>query len=84
MVEKQVPDSFLKKSRLSISLDHQSKVLYSLFLFYFQVECYRNILKQRCRLLAFILHKAFFKKRKERKIDLELVPLSLPRQDHKF
>ena len=33
MVEKQVPDSFLKKSRLSISLDHQSKVLHSLFLF---------------------------------------------------
>ena len=40
MVEKLVPDPFLKKSKLSISQDH-SEVLYSLFLLYVQVECYR-------------------------------------------
>ena len=33
LVEK-FPESFLKKSKLSISLDQQSKVLYSLFLLY--------------------------------------------------
>ena len=34
MVEKQFPDPFLKKSKLSISLNQYSKVLYSLFLLY--------------------------------------------------
>ena len=38
-VEKLVPD-FYKKSKLSISLDQQSKMLYSLFLLYVQVEVY--------------------------------------------
>ena len=34
MVEKQFPDPFLKKSKLSISLNQYSKVLYNLFLLY--------------------------------------------------
>ena len=45
-----------RKSNFCISLDQQSKVLYSLFV---QVEGYRNILKLTCRLVAFTSYKAF-------------------------
>ena len=67
MVEKLVLDPFLKKSKLSLSLDLESEVSHSLFLLYIQVEDFRNILK-----LAFTSYKAFFKKRKR---CLELVSL---------
>ena len=55
--------SILKKSKLSIPLDQQSKVLYGLF-FICQVEDYPNILKLSCKPLAFTSFKAFFKKTK--------------------
>ena len=56
---------FSKKSKLSISLDQQSKLLYSLFLLYVQGKGYRNILKLSCIPLDFIFYKTFFKKQKE-------------------
>ena len=37
-----------KKLKLTISLDHQSEILYSLFLLYVQVEDNQYILKLRC------------------------------------
>ena len=46
------PRPFFEKFKLSISLDQQSKVLFSLFFFVCQVEGYRYILELRCRLLA--------------------------------
>ena len=52
------PKPFSKKWILNISLDQQFEVLYSLFLLHVQVEGYRNILKQRCRSIAFISYKA--------------------------
>ena len=58
---------FPEKSKFSISVDQQSKVLYSLhvqhvqFLLYVQVEGYRNILKLRCRPIALASYKAFLK-----------------------
>ena len=64
VVDKLVPECFLK-SKLLISLDQQSKVLYRLFLLHVQVKGYRKILKLKCRPLAFILCKAFLKKQKE-------------------
>ena len=48
VVEKLAPNPFLKKSILSISLDQQSEMLYSLFLWSSQMEVYQNILKLRC------------------------------------
>ena len=39
------PGPFYKTSKLSISLDQQSELLY---LFYVRVEFYQNILKLRC------------------------------------
>ena len=66
-----IPRFFYKKSKLTISLDQYTKVLYSLFLLYIKVEKYQNIVKVSRRQLAFISYKAFFKKR-----DLELVSLS--------
>ena len=42
------PLNFLKKSKLSIALDQQSEVSYSLFLLHAQVEDYQDILKLRC------------------------------------
>ena len=51
------PKAFFKKSQLNISLDQESKVLYSLFLLHVQVEGYRNILKLSCRPLAFLKDK---------------------------
>ena len=60
------PDPFLKKLKLSVSLDQYSKGSYSLFLCYAicQVEDYQNILKLSCKPLAFTLYKAFVKKEK--------------------
>ena len=37
------PTPFSKKSKLSISMDQKSKVLYFLLLFYVQVDGYQNI-----------------------------------------
>ena len=47
-----IPRLFSKKRKLSISLDQQSKLLYSLFLLCVQAEGYRNILKLSCRPLV--------------------------------
>ena len=54
------PRPFSEKLKLSISLDQQSKVLYSLFLLYVQVEGCRNILKLSCRPTCFYLILSFF------------------------
>ena len=54
------PRSLPKNSKLSISLDQQSDVLYSLLLLYAQVERSRL----RCRPLAFTSYKAFSKTKK--------------------
>ena len=43
-----IPRPFSKKSKLSISLDQQSQMLYSLFLLYVQGELYQNISELRC------------------------------------
>ena len=59
MVEKLVPDPFLKKAKLSISLDQQSKVSYNLFIFFVQVEDYQNILNLRCRPMVLLHVKPF-------------------------
>ena len=59
------PRSFSKKSEFNKSLDKQSEIFYSLFLLHLQVEGYRNILKLRCRPLAF----------SENKNSLEIIPL---------
>ena len=59
-----IPRSFSKKTKLSIYLIQQSKILYSLFLLYFQVEGYGNILKLSCRPLAFTSHITFLKDKK--------------------
>ena len=53
---------FSKKSKLSISLDQQSKTLYNLFLIYAKL---RTILKLNCRSLNFTSYKAFLKKQKQ-------------------
>ena len=45
---KLVPDPFKKKSKLSISLNQQSKVSNSLLLLYAQAEDYPNISQLRC------------------------------------
>ena len=58
------PKPFYKKSKLSISLDQQSEMLYTWFLMHVQVKIYQNILKMRCWTLAFTLNKAFLKKEK--------------------
>ena len=58
-VVKLFPDNFPL-----LSLDQQSKVLYTLFLLYIQVEGYRNILKLRCRPLGFTSYVAFLKNKK--------------------
>ena len=55
------PRPFFKKSKLSICLDQQSKVLYSLYLLYTKLRANRNILKLSCRSLALTSHKAFLK-----------------------
>ena len=61
------PRSFYKKSKLSISLDQQSKTSLILYLLFVHVEVYQNILTLRCLALGFTL---YIKKR-----DMALVPL---------
>ena len=51
--------TFSKRSKLSISLDQQSKVLYSLLLLNFQVKGYRYVLKLSCRPVTFTSYEAF-------------------------
>ena len=53
-VAKKLAQTFYKKSKLSIFLGKHCHILYSLFLSYVQVEEYQNILKLRCKPLAFI------------------------------
>ena len=60
-----IPWPFSKKSKLSISLDRQSEVFYSLILLYVQIESYQNILNIRCRPIAFTSYQPFFKNRKK-------------------
>ena len=65
VMEKLVSDPFEKKrSKLSLSVDQQSEILKSLFLFNDQVEFYENILKLRCWSFVFTYIK-LFKKQKE-------------------
>ena len=40
VVEKLVLDPFVETQKFSMSLDHQSEMLYGLFLFYVQAEVY--------------------------------------------
>ena len=51
--EETSPRPFSNKSKLSTSLDQQSKNLYTLFLLYVWVKNYRDILTVWCRSLAF-------------------------------
>ena len=53
------PRNFYKKSKLSIYLDHQSEILYSLFLSYVYMNVYQNIVKLWCWSIALALFKAF-------------------------
>ena len=55
-----------EKSKLSLCLDQQAEIVYSLFLLYVQVYVYQNTLQLRCLRLAFTLYKAFFLKKKKR------------------
>ena len=59
-----IPRRFSEKPKLSISLDHQSKVLYSLYLSYAKLRAIKIILKLRCRPPAITLYKAFLKSKK--------------------
>ena len=59
-----IPRPFYKKSKFSISLNQQFKVLYSLLLLNVQVEGYQSTLKLSCRPLAFISYKASLKNKK--------------------
>ena len=51
----------IKKSKLSLSLDQNSKVSYSFVFIVCHVKAHRNILKLSCRPLALISYKAFLK-----------------------
>ena len=68
-----IPRSFSKISKLSISLDQQSKVLQFVFIVC-QVKGYQNILKLSCTPLAFSSYKAF---RKNKKSSGSSLPASL-------
>ena len=59
------PRLFYEKSKLRISLDQQSEMLYILFLVYVHGEVYENILKLNYLLLAFNLYKAFLRNMEE-------------------
>ena len=82
MLEKLVPDTFLKKSNLSTSLDQQLKVLHTLFLLYVQIGSYQNILKEGAGHLLLSHMKFFFFKKNKTKRVLKLV--SLPYFLHDF
>ena len=58
-----IPRPFSKKTKLSISLDHQSKVLYGLFLLHANIRAI-EIVKPRCRPFASTLYKPFLKNKK--------------------
>ena len=53
--EETTPRPFSKNSKLSISLDQQSEVLYSLFSLYVQVEDHQNILELKMLTTCFYL-----------------------------
>ena len=55
VVEKLVTDPFLKNSKLSISLDQQSELLYSLFLLYLLIVSYRKYLEIKVQATCFHL-----------------------------
>ena len=61
---------FSKKSKLSISMDQQSKVSYSFTLLNVQVEGYRNTLKLSCRPRAFTSYKASLRNKKRSETSL--------------
>ena len=50
---------FSKKSKVSIFLDQQAEIFYSLFLFYILVKDYQNISKLSCWRTAFTAYKTF-------------------------
>ena len=77
VLEKLILDPLIKKQ--NISLNQQSKMLYSLFLLYVQVEVYQDTLKLGFSQLALTWYKAFLKHKKG---ILELV--SLPYFLHDF
>ena len=62
--EEAIPRFFFKKSKLSIFLDQQAEMSYSLFLFYVQFEGYQNILILKWWPLVLNLYKAFSKNKK--------------------
>ena len=62
------PIPFYKKSKLSISPNQQSEMLWSLFSLHVQVKVFESILKLRCWPLAFTLYKAFYKNKKRFRI----------------
>ena len=47
-VAETLSETFLRKRKLSISLDQQSEILHSLFLLYIQVADYQSTLKVNC------------------------------------
>ena len=64
VVEKLVPIPFSKKSKLINLWINSLKFLCGLFFLYIQVNGYRNILKPRCRPLAFTAYEVFKKNEK--------------------
>ena len=56
-----VMEKLILETDLSTSLDLQFRMLWICFLFYVQVKVHQNILKLRCRLLAYTLYSAFSK-----------------------
>ena len=59
------PETFLKKSKVSISMNQLSKNFVKFVFIGCQVEDYQNKLNLSYRPLAFTSYKAFLKKRKE-------------------
>ena len=58
-----IPRPFSKKSKLSVSLDQYSKVVYSLFLLYAKLKTVKMI-KTKLQTTCFYLIKSFFIKQK--------------------
>ena len=59
-----IPRTFSEKWKLSISLDHKSKVLYSLFLSYAKLRGLSKNMKLSSTPIAFISYKAFLQNKK--------------------
>ena len=76
MVEKLVAKPFLKNQNLTY-LSISSPKFHTVFLLHVRVEAYQNLLKLRCRPIAFASYKAFQKTKRP----LELVPLPYFRHD---